>query len=562
MGRSQEEFDYIVVGAGPSSAGLLYGILEKYSSTRSTDLPFSVAVLERGGGRHDKKTLVPNRWHEASHTPSSSVSLLQTSIGNRVIDVPTGRGLGGSTNVNACIVAPPSADDFQAWPAPWNENMMPSIHKIQDALVHHGAVYQFNTSVKSMLSIDTANRSEGFWRESIFPSFVTSIPLAVERNDKGEYKRINYHDGLVEPILRENPQLARKITWLRGTEAQQLLFDGHRVAGVECESASGDVYQIKARMEVILAAGAIETPALLIASGVGPEDDLKKARIPSRGYNLPVGYNLRDHVLLPRICFHSFTSYDLSPTTVQALYNAQDGENRFQMMLFGSASYPGLISHIMASIFRRRVDFSPRWLSDIINYVLYVVFRLTRFGCRVAVHYTPIFFLLRHFCFGINIALLNPKSTGRIRVARRSRASKGECRRKDLSIGVDCPYLTDTRDIDAFVTAWAQSRQLCSSWLDQGVEVFPGPLFPINQRDLFGKFIHEACQPYFHFCGTCAIGSVTDNALRVKGIDGLRVCDASVFATIPSAPTALTCAGLGYALSAILFDNEHDKKEK
>ena len=554
----QHEFDYIVVGAGAAATGVVYGILERYSSIGCTDLPFSIVVIERGGDEHDQRTREPNNWHDASNTESRSASLLQTTIGSRCIDVPIGRGLGGTTNVNACLVAPPSRDDFQSWPTPLKGRMMPSMLTIQDALLRHGAIHQFKTTIKPMLKIDTAPRSESFWRETIFPSFVTCIPMTVAPNGKGDYKRINYFDGLVEPALKEHPQLAKNITWYHHTEVQRLTFDGRHVYGVECESVTGDLFKVHAKIEVILTAGAFESPALLFTSGIGLEKDLKEANIPSRGLNLHVGHNLRDHALVPRLFVHPFTSYELSPSTVQAFYNVEDGDNRFQVMLTGAASYPALLAQGVSSMFRRRVDFSPKWMSDTLNLMVYLVFRIIRVTVRIAVTYTPAFYILRYFCFVAIVALLNPKSNGRLRFTRQNRTSK-ECRRKDVHVDVHGVYLTDSSDVDAYRSAWQDIGRLCSGWFKQGVEIGLGTTSRVGRRDGFSIFVHELCQPYFHWCGTCAIGSVVDDSLRVKGITGLRVCDASVLPLLPSAPTTLTCAGLGYVLSGIMFKDQEKR---
>lgn len=543
-------FDYVIVGAGPSAVGFVYGILEQCIAEGREELPVSIAVLERGGGvDHDAMTVVPSRWHDAATTESSSVSLLHTSIGNRVVDVPTGKGLGGTTNVNACLVVPPSDEDFQSWPLPWRESVMPSIHKIQDALINHGTVYQFNTTANSMSTIGTAERSQGFWRKSVFPSFVTCIPMTVERNSRGQYKRINYFDALVAPLLKEHNRLAKQITWLCNTQVQRLIFDGRQVTGVECESATGNQFQVKVRMEVILSAGALETPALLLVSGIGLENDLAEAAITSQGLNLPVGYNLKDHVLLPRLFLHSFKSYHLSPTTVQAFYNLQDGENRFQIMLTDSACYAALAAQGVASILRRKVNCSPSWVSDSINAVLYIVFRMTRVLVRFTIEYSPLFYVLKHFCFIPVIALMNPKSSGQVRVSRRNRAPPDECRRTDVSVHITGVYLTCSDDIDSYASAWPRIGQLCSNWFDQSMELVLGALCPLNQKDAFRMFAQEMCQPYYHWCGTCAIGSVVDEELRVPGVKGLRVCDASVMPSLPSAPTTLTCAAIGYTLA-------------
>ena len=311
-------------------------------------------------------------------------------------------------------------------------------------------------------------------------------------------------------------------------------------------------------MEVILSAGAFESPALLVASGVGLEDDLKEANIPSCGLDLPVGCNLRDHVLLPRLFIHPFTAYELSPSTVQAFYNIVDDERRFQVMLTGAATYPSLFAHVVASVIRRKVDLSPNWLTTLINILLDTAFRTIRVIVRNAVIYSPAFYFLRHFCFVANVALLNPKSCGRIRVRRGNHSSR-PCRRKDLRLCIHGIYLTDDSDIEAYRSAWTRIGRLCSGWFHRGIELGTGSSSLIHRRDLFNTYAQEFSQPYYHWCGTCAIGTVVDCSLRIYGVKGLRVCDASVFPGIPSGPTTLTCAAVGYVLSGMLC-KKHDGK--
>lgn len=315
-----------------------------------------------------------------------------------------------------------------------------------------------------------------------------------------------------------------------------------------------------ARKEVILSSGVIETPSLLLASGIGMDDDLKSAGIPSRGCNVPVGHNLMDHVILTRAFLHSFTNHTLSPSTVQALYNAQDGEDRFQFMLCDSASIAGVAPIQMLSGLRQKFDFSPKWLANVINSFLRVCFPVATFFLRFTLKYTPAYYFNRYFTFGTNIILLNPKSTGRVSITKIDPTLKGACRRSDVSPQVDSCYFTDDRDMATARKAWIKASECLASWFEQGIEVMPGKAYPFENESKFAAYARSSFGPYFHWCGTCATGSVLDGELRVKGVQNLRVCDASSFATIPAGPTSLTCAALGFGLSKLLFANEKKKK--
>jgi choline dehydrogenase len=551
---NQQEFDYVIVGSGPSAIGLLYGILERYGSLGSTELPFSIAVVERGGKEHHSFTKNPNQWITVNSFNSSSVSLMQTTIGARWIDIPTGRGLGGSTNNNACLVLPPSKTDFETWPTPWKENMMSSIKVIQDALVNNEAILNFRTTVTPMLNIDTTEIVDEDFQETVFPSFLTSIPMSVRRTSEGQYKRINYYDALLVPAFKRYSQLSSRIEWLCNMEVQRLMISGTQVYGVECETThSDDLIRIKAHRAVILCAGALESPALLLVSGIGLVDDLLDINIPTQGVNLPVGRNLRDHVLFPRVFFHPYTSYEHSPSSIQALYNTQEGENRFQILLTGSAAYPSLAAMAVATSLRRKFELPDGFVASLANFLCHTIFRLIRFTVQVSIDFTPLFYIFRYFCFVTVVALLNPKSSGRIRLKRKN-AKVGKCLRKDFSLEINDVYFSDARDVEAFRLSWQRIGQLCAGWFDRGFEVGPPAswLCP-GYREVFHSYAHEMCLPYYHWCGTCALGEVVDQELRVKGVKGLLVCDASIMPSMVSSPTALTCAGLGYNLSDIIF---------
>jgi choline dehydrogenase-like flavoprotein len=112
-------FDYVVVGAGPSAMGILLGLL---SSVKENEVPpFTIAVIERGDKDpvETEQTRSPRRWFAAAHGKSSSVEILPGNVSGRIIDVPVGKGVGGTSNINACLCIPPARHDFDNWPDPW-----------------------------------------------------------------------------------------------------------------------------------------------------------------------------------------------------------------------------------------------------------------------------------------------------------------------------------------------------------------------------------------------------------------------------------------------------------
>jgi len=571
--QEKQEFDFVIVGAGASAMGLVNGLLSRFKKDSPS---FTIAVLERGNGPpHANVTASPNRWCDASHKESSSVQLVDSLIGNRVVDIPVGKGLGGTTNVNACLCTAPARDDFSAWPAPWKDSIFRSVGVIQEEMIANDALYYHDTCDNPYESgaWKDSKTTTSFERETVFPSLITRVPLSVAKKDDGTFLRRNYYDALVEPLLRDHPHLTDFITFHRDFEVQSLLFDEHdlRVIGVEGPKA------IYARREVIVCAGAIESPALLLVSGIGHAQDLKQAGVrPIRKASCTgVGRRLRDHVLVPRVVLSPWAPRTLSPNGVHAIYYTDKGEYRYQFILNDAAVYSQLVPHFVASFVRRRIS-HPAFIMATVNFLLDGLFRCLRFLFMLLISYTPLYFVLCYFVITVNIALLNPRSTGRVAIRRRQAGDNREqLRRKDVHILVNAGYLSDPEDVTALFIGWNTCTQRFESFLSRCVELLPGFFFRgvslFSRQTPHAKWFHKYAShfglPYFHWCGTCAMQTeenaewVVDSCLRVRDIPGLRVCDASVFPTTISGPTALTCAALGHGLANLLLLNTEYKKD-
>lgn len=541
----QDEYDFVVVGAGASAMGLLYGMLSPYKESKC---PFTVAVVERGGGPpHDSSTLDPSDWGLACSRPSRSVDVIRTPIRRSVFDVPIGKGIGGTTNVNACLVTPPAADDFVTWPSPWRQSMLSSVHKVQDVMRQHKTIINNDSGVVRFPPPDPLSATK--WRQTDFPSTVSPVPAAAERVSDKEYRRLNYFDGILKPFLVSHPHLKKQITWYTGTMAERLLFQEDRVVGVECnDTTTKRLFPLCCRREVVLCAGAIESPALLLASGIGLPEDLAAAEIVprKRQSGLPVGRNLRDHVMLPRAVLAPWGSYSRTASGIPALRFVElpDGD-RFQYMLTDATPFNHLIPYHVAKDVRIH---TRGLLAPVLNPIFECAFQCLKF-CLWALARTPLLDVLRYCTVCVNIVLLNPKSKGQIRLRRIRKGNDGVSRRSDFDLVIDLGYLTDERDIRALERGFEVMDEQCKDWLI-GTEVMPGQRYrnPLFGSNWFRTYCCNHFAPYYHWCGTCAMGdesSVVDGSLRLRDYKGVRVCDASVLPSLVSNPTALTCASLG-----------------
>lgn len=571
-------FDIVIVGSGPSAMGIILGLL---SSVKENEVPpFTIAVVERGDGDPAEQTRSPQRWFAAAHDKSSSVEILPGSVRGRILDVPVGKGVGGTSNINASLCIPPARQDFHTWPDPWRTDLMSSVHLIQDILDNNDCLHYHNPFGTRLDrqdscptdSTDPCSKNHIPWLETTFPSLSINIPCIASNDVCGRPIRRNYYDCLVGPLLKKQDRFAEAIQWFTGHEVERLLFSGNRVVGVEsrtttCHSSSGfDFVEIRARKEVILSAGAIESPVLLLASGIGRKEDLDQAGIPVRSPDFcgNVGHNLRDHVMLARAILTPWSSDALSLNGVKSLFQIEVDDSRFQVAVMDAAAYPDVLPHVIAGLIRWRFTGRSTRVVTWANNLLSAANVSLKTVLRFLLSLPPIFLLLRYFVSTVAIFLLNPLSTGKVSVQRQPNASAASpVRRSDLDIHVDLGYLEDEADVRAMMKGWVAAD--CVVNLLGGVEVFPGPLVRrfYNSHphwSSFKRFARSSCLPYFHWCGTCPMVTakedeqtcVVDYELRVKRFLSLRVCDASIFPNTVSAPPALTCAAMGHLLGSIL----------
>jgi choline dehydrogenase-like flavoprotein len=572
-------FDYVIVGAGPSAMGILLGLL---SSVKENEVPpFTIAVIERGDGEPVRQTRSPRRWFAAAHSKSSSVEILTGSVRGRVIDVPVGKGVGGTSNINACLCIPPAQQDFDNWPDPWRSDIMSSVHLIQDKLDSNNCLHYHNPfgdrfdrqNAVPTDSTDPCSKSHIPWRETSFPSLVVNIPCTSTTNSCGLPLRRNYYDCLLGPLLKKGSRFTESIQWFTGYEVQRLLFSGNRVVGVESRTSTGrsscdfHFVEIRARKEVILSAGAIESPAILLASGIGWKEDLARVDIPVRSpdFSGRVGHHLRDHVMLVRAIVTPWSRDALSVNGVKALCQMEVEGSRFQVGVMDAAVYSDVLPHVVADLIRWRFTGRSTMLVTWANNLCSAANVVLKAVLQFILSLPPIFLLLRYFVSPVAIFLLNPVSTGAVSVLRKPNALEASpVRRSDLDIDINLGYLEDEADVRAMMKGWIAAD--CVVNLLGGIEFFPGPLvrrFYSYCLDWgwFKRFARSSCLPYFHWCGTCAMVTasreneqtcVVDSQLRVKSFLSLRVCDASVFPTTLSAPPALTCAAMGHLLGSIL----------
>jgi choline dehydrogenase len=311
----------------------------------------------------------------------------------------------------------------------------------------------------------------------------------------------------------------RNLTVLTRTHARRVLFDGRRAIGVEIERG-GTVQVLRTRREVVLSAGAIGSPAILQRSGIGPARVLAPLGIPLV-IDLPgVGANLQDHleVYVQYRCTRPITLNGRLGLLSRALIGA-----RWLLMKDGL----GASNHFEACAFIRS-DRGVRW-PDVQYHFLPAAMR---YDGRAA---------FAGHGFQVHVGPNRPRSRGRVRL-------RSPHPQEAPSIRFD--YLTAPRDVEDWRRVISLTREIMAQpalSAYRGEEIQPGP--SIASQEAIDAWVRANVESAYHPCGTCAMGAPTDPAAvldpecRVRGADGLRVVDASVFPSIPNgninAPTIM-----------------------
>lgn len=515
-----DDFDYIVVGSG--SAGSLM------ANRLSADPANRVAMIEAGPSDRkwpvNIKTAMPvgNIFlllHEKYNWKQELVG--NTEIGNRRINFPRGKLFGGCSAINGGVYIRGQQQDYDAWAEAGNEgwsyeDVLPAFKAVEN---YHGPdkpwhgkggeldvekPRSFNPIAGAI--IDAAAEA-GHHRNDDF---------AGERKDGFGRYDLNQRNGTRLSSARAflHPALKRRnLTVLDETLVRRILFDRGRAVGLEIEER-GTRRIITARREIILCAGATNSPQLLMLSGIGPEDHLRDMGIRPIHHLPGVGAHLQDH-----------------PTVHVAMENPS-GE---AYAISGKA-----LPRILTSPFRYLLKREGMLASNVAECGgflctdgtgrpdIQITFLV---GLKIDARAIP----RRHGYMAL-IQLLRPKSAGSVRLA--------SARPEDKPI-IDPNFFADPYDMKTLIAGFREARRIFAQPAlapMTGAEIEPGGHYQ-SDAEIDGA-LRKIVNTAYHPTGTCKMGpdsdpmAVVDGRLRVRGVSGLRVVDASVMPEIISGNTS------------------------
>jgi choline dehydrogenase len=485
-----DEHDIVVVGAG--TAGCIL-------AARLSEDPDARVLLIEAGPPDTASQITPTAaWPtlSGSNLDWAFTTEPQAQTNGHVHDIPRGKVVGGSGSINAMAFVRGDRGDFDSWAyagcSGWDyESVLPYFKRSETSVFaakdpeHRGDSGPLRPAPSAI-----AGKLHPLSEAYLQAAQQAGYPLTDDLNG-ARLRGASSHDLLIVDGKRQttgsaylDPALTRpNLTVLTGALVTSLVLNGDRCAGVDL-IASGQAHRVQAR-QTVLAAGAIGSPQLLLLSGIGPAETLRAAGVAVR-HDVPgVGQNLQDHVMLGGL-------------TVQAAASPPPPSANIGEVTLFTDSEPGRVSCDLQLVFIH-APFANPWQ------------QVPRPGFTFAIgHMRP-----------VSRGVLSLRSSDPTMPPR-----------------LDYRYLTEPADVRALMSGVRQALEISTMPAFASWRAAPHPLLGADDTAVVA-FIREAARTYSHSCGTCRMGvdtrSVVDPRLRVHGIEGLWVADASVMPSIVSA---------------------------
>jgi len=520
---AQKGWTHIIVGAGAAGCVLAHRLSENRD--------FNVLLIEAGGsGAMDPTLKVPmmtavllrGKRHVWQYLSDEEAGLEK-----RRISLPRGKVLGGSTAINGMVYARGLGIDYDQWAqsglADWSwSKVRPSFLKSE---IYCGKNNSELHNQTGLLTVSDRQKPLSPLVDAFVEAGISAgYPRCMDFNHP-DAEGFGFYDFTIRNGHRESAATAflksalnrKNLQIQTGCEVNKIIFDQYKATAIEV-LLSGEKKRFHAEQEIILCAGAIGSPSILLRSGIGPAQELEEARVKPI-LDLPeVGKNLHDHVLIrvsygapQEVTLHGLTRADKAAAAfLQAWFFGTGPMTVFPLeagayIRTNGSDIPTIQSHFLPALSTATMRFNP---------------------FRNSANNQP--------GFMANASVMRPVSRGFIRLTGPEPTDLPK---------ICVNYLEDDRDIYQLIEATEILRDVFAQKPFDAYrkeELSPGK--EIRTKNALSSWIRQNASTVHHLCGSCRMGvdknTVVDCELRVQGVEGLRIADASIFPSIPSANTA------------------------
>ncbi len=550
-------FDYVIVGAG--SAG---SVLANRLSASGRD---SVLLLEAGPSDKRFYVRLPLGYGKVYYDKNVNWKYHTDPVpglNHKVSYWPRGKVLGGSSSINAMVYVRGHPNDYQEWSefaTGWDwSSVEPVFRKMEDWV---GGADEYRGEGGPLSINDISQDAHPLCQTYLDAAMQCQIPINADYNgasmDGAALYQITTRNGLraSSAVCYLHPAMHRhNLTVLTRAHVERVLFENNTATAVRFKR-NGRVQTAHARKEIILCGGAINSPQLLQLSGIGPQALLEKHGVPLIHAASQVGRNLQDHLGADMVCRTNVDTLNqqLGPISGKIKVGLEFLLKRSGPLTLSLNQAGGFISMDKGSRLaqpsatapsKAAARSNPAATPDLQLYFSPVSYTRAPVGTRPLINPDP----FPGFLIGFNPCKPTSKGYLEIRSSNPSIAPK-----------LVPNYLDTQHDQDLMLGGMKLMRQLTAAPALAAVieeELMPGGE-KVSDEQLM-EFIRDNAWTVFHQCGTCRMGddpqaSVVDARLKVHGVNGLRVADASVFPTIPTGNTNAPAIMVGERASELIL---------